>query len=395
MGQKEILLFQWDSIGKDDIKTSFERMGYTCDTVHAGSPDEARSEKFEAIVDTLLTKQDYCFVFSTNFFFHVAIACHNHATPYISWSYDSPTRLGDDEYVRYDTNYIFMFDSLEVKNCRERNGYTNVYYMPLGFNKERYERLLGTKNVTHTYASDISFVGRMYDSKIYDAMQYLDDYKRGFLQGVIDASFETGECEHIYNMSNEYLIDWIDSAEFNEVINSEFEAKPTKEMLPYRLGILLSKSVTNKKRLLLLGMLSNHFNLSLYSDKGHSSLKNVRMMGMVDYDTEMPFVFRDSKINLNITYLSIRAGIPLRCIDIVGCHGLLLTNHQKDLDEYFEDGKNILLYDSPEEAYDKCKFYLTHESERKRIEDAGYETAACNFDYMILLRKILGIAGIK
>ena len=45
----------------------------------------------------------------------------------------------------------------------------------------------------------------------------------------------------------------------------------------------------------------------------------------------MPYVFRNSRINLNITLRSIKSGIPLRCMDIYGAGGFLLSNYQTDL----------------------------------------------------------------
>ena len=39
---------------------------------------------------------------------------------------------------------------------------------------------------------------------------------------------------------------------------------------------------------------------------------------------------------------SIKNGIPLRCLDIMGNHGFLLSNYQKDFEEHFVDGKNIM-----------------------------------------------------
>ena len=52
----------------------------------------------------------------------------------------------------------------------------------------------------------------------------------------------------------------------------------------------------------------------------------------------MPLVFQNSKINLNITLRSIKNGIPLRAIDIMGAGGFLLTNYQNDFGLHFTDG---------------------------------------------------------
>lgn len=53
-------------------------------------------------------------------------------------------------------------------------------------------------------------------------------------------------------------------------------------------------------------------------------------MGAVDYYEVMPHVFKQSKINLNITLRSIQSGMPLRAWDIMGAGGFLLSNYQAD-----------------------------------------------------------------
>ena len=56
---------------------------------------------------------------------------------------------------------------------------------------------------------------------------------------------------------------------------------------------------------------------------------------------ELPCVFRYSKLNLNPTLKSIQSGIPLRALDIMGAKGVLLSNFQPELVEYFEDGLHL------------------------------------------------------
>ena len=60
-------------------------------------------------------------------------------------------------------------------------------------------------------------------------------------------------------------------------------------------------------------------------------LPNVINMGSVDYYDMMPYVFKCSDINLNITLRSIKTGIPLRAMDIMGAGGFLMSNYQVDL----------------------------------------------------------------
>ena len=68
----------------------------------------------------------------------------------------------------------------------------------------------------------------------------------------------------------------------------------------------------------------------LYTADKISGMDKVEVCGPVDYVKEMPYVFKNTKINLNMTLRSIWTGIPLRAIDVMGCGGFLLTNYQAD-----------------------------------------------------------------
>lgn len=191
-------------------------------------------------------------------------------------------------------------------------------------------------------------------------------------------------------------MEWLSQPDFNKAVQSEWEKNKLSSDTPSTgsLSILLNKMVTNRERLLLITMLSKHWDFKLYSTGTNEVFNNVIQCGTVEYYQEMPKVFRNSRINLNVTFRSIRTGIPQRCLDIMGSHGLLLTNYQKDFEEHFKDQENLLIYHSIEEAYDKVKFYLDHETERKRIEDNGYETVRKHFNYPEVLKKILHISNL-
>ena len=87
----------------------------------------------------------------------------------------------------------------------------------------------------------------------------------------------------------------------------------------------------------------------------------------------MPVIFRKSKININSTLRTIKTGIPLRCLDIMGAGGFLLSNYQEDLCKYFQIGKEFEVYESREELVDKTEYYLKHEDERINIAINGWK----------------------
>ena len=114
----------------------------------------------------------------------------------------------------------------------------------------------------------------------------------------------------------------------------------------------------------------------------------------VSYNDEMPRVFRQSRINLNITSKTIEHGVPLRVFDILACGGFCLTNYQTGIAELFTDGQDLVMYGSIEDAVDKVKYYLSHEEERKKIADTGYRTLKEQHTFDHRAQEILQIAGL-
>ena len=108
----------------------------------------------------------------------------------------------------------------------------------------------------------------------------------------------------------------------------------------------------------------------------------------------MPYVFKGTDINLNISLRSIKKGIPLRCFDIMGCGGFLLSNFQEDFLKFFEPGVDFVFYESQNDLLNKVNYYLLHEGERKTIAESAYEKIKKDHTFDVRVEQILEEAGI-
>ena len=384
------MIFQWKAIGQLQAVAAWEALGFICEQVMIPYEGRVYDEAFLRKFNRHLDENSYDMVFSLNYFPMIAAACHGHDVPYVAWCYDSPTVIGDLETLKYSTTHVFLFDSMEAEVYREL-GFTKVYHMPLGVNVEYYDRIDCTPEEVRRYGASVSFVGDLYDFGFASALKHLPDYDKAYLNALVDNQFGNYGVE-LYNATvTPALAQRLTSPDFLKALYQERDSHRISAEAPAeeRLFLQLNRLVTHRERLLLINMLSKHWDFKLYSSQSHSVLKDAIHCGRVDYYTEMPKVFRSSRMNLNVTLHSIQAGIPLRCMDIMGCHGLLLTNYQKDFEEHFKDEENLLLYHCLEEAYDKAKFYLEHETLRQKIEDSGYETVKEHYNYPSSLRKML------
>ena len=122
-----------------------------------------------------------------------------------------------------------------------------------------------------------------------------------------------------------------------------------------------------------------------------NSMHKIKVMPPVDYDTQLPEIYRHTKINLNITCRSITSGMPLRVLDIMGNGGFLLSNYQPELAEYFIPGEEVVLYESMSDMENKVKYYLSHDEERIAIAQKGCRKVREQFSYENKVRKMLKI----
>lgn len=382
-----LLLYDMGAYTQHDIMEALDCMGIAYKNILYKLKDISRDAYFEKRVKELLAQDSYDAVLSVNYYPVLAEICHEKELAYLSWSYDSP--LSHEKIKKtlwYETNYAFFFDKAEcVKYWR--NGYRNVYHLPLAVNTGRLDKIKLTEKEKQKYRTEISMVGQLYDAQLDVLMMPLDDYEKGYLTGIIEAQMRLYGC---------YFLPEVLTEGFLDRINDKYEALGQKNIKLSREGFILSvaKHITHMERLLLLDVLSEHYQVQLYGPDNPEKLSRVRWRGSAGYFDEMPRIFKQSRINLNVSLKCTESGIPLRALDIMGCGGFLLTNYQPELAEYFVDGEDLAVYTSLEEAVEKCIYYLEHEEERRQIAQNGYRKVCEQFGYEDRLRTILRTAGL-
>lgn len=96
--------------------------------------------------------------------------------------------------------------------------------------------------------------------------------------------------------------------------------------------------------------------------------------------------YAESKIVFNI---SMTDDLNMRTFEAMGSGSFLLTNWIPTIEDLFEDGKHLVLYRSLDEMVDKAKYYLTHDAEREKIAQAGYEEVMAKHTISHRVNKII------
>lgn len=382
----KILLYDMGAYTQNDLIYFLQKQGITCKNIYYNFKDMYEDDFFCKRFAGYLTADRYDCVMSINFFPLVAKICYDHKIKYLSWSYDSPLSYKKLAYFHYPTNYIFLFDHLEYESVKKQ-GYDTVYHMPLAVNAERLSALKISSEDRKRYACDISLVGQIYQSMLPVIMAPLSGYTQGYIDSIVQTQLILYGCYIVNDMISEDLLERIRQA--HTCVGQEIEIN-----LP-ELSIAIATQVTRLERMLLLNLLGGKFETVLYSRQIPDTLNKVPYRGTASYFDEMPKVFRLSRINLNPTLKCIQSGIPLRALDILGSGGLLFSNYQPELLEYFEPENDIIIYESMEDALEKAAYYLDHEEERAGIARNGFCKVCEHFTYEKQLNKIFHIAGLS
>jgi spore maturation protein CgeB len=357
----KLLLYHWASYFENDIHEILQDEGVNFDFLTWDFTDKNHDDRFLFHIEHNVDMTHYDALFSVNYWPLLSEICQKANIPYIAWCYDNPLNVRDiQKTLGNSVNRVYCFDQKQVEGYRKQ-GFENVYHLTLGVNSKRLSKISNTDPKCIPYRSQVSFIGKLYESAADAILSSTDDYCKGYLQAVMNAQ------QDLYGA---YLIDQAITEEFIEKINMSFQKRvPGTKFVLQRdeLIFALSSEITRRDRIILLSLIGSRFQTKFYSYNNSSIIKGVEKCDAVDYFSEMPYIFAASKINLNPSLRAIQTGIPLRALDIMGCGGFLLSNYQQELAELFEYGTEMIMYDSMPDALEKVGYYLSHEDERAKI----------------------------
>lgn len=390
-----ILFYRYGSICEPDIIASFKHLGFkiTEDTREVYNKQLLPSDCIKGL-NELLKQDTYSFVFSINFFPSVSDVCNIWGIPYLCLIVDSPVLELFSTSLANPCNKVFLFDRQLYNDFHHINP-DGIFHIPLATNvRDNYATATMASAADRArFSSDISFIGSLYSEKCLYNQITLPEKMRGYVDGLIEAQLLVYGYNFIEECVTPELIEAFCKVR-PELINFPDSMKvDTKAVIAQH---IISVKVAEQERLRYLKALSEHFNVDLYTGSDTYSMPLIHNRGFAKTNTEMPIIFHQSKINLNLTAKSIRSGLSLRIFDVLGCEGFLITNYQAELPEHFNIGEDLEAYTSLDDLMGKCEYYLSHDKERREIAHNGFEKVKKYHTYDIRLTQMLEIAfGLK
>lgn len=383
----KILFYRYNSICEPDVIQAFKELGHSvCEIREEMTNKAVTPSECVRLVSNALEKTNSDIVFSINFYPAISEVCNIYHLPYVCWIVDSPVMELYTKSITNPWNRVFLFDNTLYQEFAPLNP-DCIYYLPLATNvKAKQQVIKQAKKSGYVmpdvstpdfikklcqYKSDIAFIGSLYTEKNpYDSLRNTSDFFNGYMDGLIEAQLKVYGYYFVQEALTENIIE-----EFKQCM-PDFYTQPQGSYITDRATIAqyyIGNKIAAVERQRMLSLLSEKYDVDLYTGSDTSSLPHIHNRGFAKTLTEMPIIFHEAKINLNMTAKPIRTGIPQRIWDVFGSEEFLISNYQSEIPEYFVPGKDIVLYDSPETLMEQTDYYLRHENERKEIAHNAFE----------------------
>lgn len=385
-----IVFCRYRNICEPDYIEAFKALGVNVVEVFINEiKASSLGEKAEKLGEQV-RKATPMFVFSINYFPYVSIVCQSLGIKYVSISVTCPMVEIYNNTIRNSYNRVFLFDRQQYLSICDENP-AGIFYLPLGAAVSRIDAVLEDADPVYKY--DVSFVGSLYNEKdplwnpkdAHPLAKEKSDYFEGIIRQQIDMSAS----------GQDYLEEQItteDVAWIKEVAQDFYPSDMCVRNIDGFVAVnnYLSPHMAYLERIKLLNMLAGQggYGVHLFTKSDTSRLRGVETHGGVETLREMPQVFFQSRINLNLSTRSIKTGIPQRVWDVLASRGFLLTNYQAEIPEYFKVGEHLAAYESADELKELVSYYLEHEDEREAIAEAGYELVKAEGT---VLNRVMGI----
>lgn len=97
------------------------------------------------------------------------------------------------------------------------------------------------------------------------------------------------------------------------------------------------------------------------------------------------FAIQTARINIAVHFGKAPNGwedlVSTRTFEIPACGGFMLHIDNDEVREYYDVGREIDVFSTPEELADKCRFYLAHDELRRRMVEKAYERCVPRYSY--------------
>lgn len=241
-----VLFYQWHSFMNKGVERAFGQLGVEYDTVFFQQTDWETDTGMVALLESKIKAKRYDMVFSINYAPLVSLVCEREQILYVSWVYDAPVHIRNTESMKNSCNRIFFFDRVQADGYAKQG--IAAYHMPLAADVDTFQKYTAKSR----YQADLSLVGKLYQTEYNYYLGPLDQYLRGYLDGIIRAQMKVYGGYFLGELLDDALL-----KKMNECYHkaSNGTASISKEELEF----MMACEITGRERYMVLALLSNHY----------------------------------------------------------------------------------------------------------------------------------------
>ncbi len=288
--------------------------------------------------------------------------------PYISWFFDNPFNWLNKKHVS-DYYHTFVWDKTYVDNLKDM-GFKHVHYLPLGANETVFSPRASQQQC------DISFVGSSL-WKIPD-LPFENKAKQLFIELIAKLLCKTP-----------WLSIWTIIDAVVKEYGTSFTLDDPERRNEFELFVQNYARTIYRKQIIQAILPLNPW---LYGDQDWKRLitkKGGVYKGRINNRIDLPVLYSNSAINLNITVPQLRDSFSHRAFEIPACGGFLLSDYRPEAESFFDLDSEIVCFKTLGELSDKANYYLRHPEERQRIAENGRKRVLAEHTYTHRLKKMI------
>ena len=303
--------------------------------------------------------------------------------PLASWFVDNPHLI----LSRYPGQArpgtaLFTWDADNVASLRDL-GFAHVHFLPLATDARRFRP--GLPPGPESWRANVSFVGDSMSRAVADSLgacACAPTLARKY-QAVASGFGEAGERS---------VAAYLETA--HPALAAEFYALPREED---RLACesLVTWEATRQYRWACVAKISS-FAPVIAGDadgwrRAFSDDSSVRLRPRLDYYADLPRFYPLSRVSLNCTSRQMKGAVNQRVFDVPACGGFVLTDRREQLGQFFEPGREVVVYDAPQDIPELVARYLRDDEARRRVSSAARSRILAEHTYEHRLATLLDV----
>ena len=274
-------------------------------------------------------------IWSVDFLPIIARGCHILHIPYISWVTEKRVHTLYSNVVTHKENFIFVSEETVYEQVKDRNAGHIFYMMPGG--------LIQKKEVLDGVMLHLP----QEDKNKYLLSEQCPEYLLGYLRGIMEAQLKIFGYHLVEKLLKEEIKEEFTKNIQRKGLRSDYEEEP----IVYLMDDFLCGSMTmyEKERL----------------------IQQVKVDKIVEENTG-----DIGSINVVLADRKWKQGISFEVFAIMGAGGFVISNYQTGMEEYFDIGSELVIFEDYEDLKRKIAYYKEHVEERDAIARNGQKAVA-------------------